>query len=77
MDERAPQVRGLAGRLCGAVDFRIGNDDDYLFQPRIYRLEGDALLLCYSDDRFQKRPVKFETREGTKLVLVTLKRQRP
>jgi uncharacterized protein (TIGR03067 family) len=42
----------------------------------IYKVEKGMLVLCYSSDG-GPAPEKFETKEGTNLVLITLKRRRP
>jgi uncharacterized protein (TIGR03067 family) len=43
--------------------------------PAIYELEGDTLRICY-DLSGAKRPAEFKTSAGTKLYLVTYKRQK-
>jgi uncharacterized protein (TIGR03067 family) len=43
--------------------------------PAIYELEGDTLRICY-DLSGVKRPTEFKTGAGTKLYLVTYKRQK-
>lgn len=41
----------------------------------IYKLDGDALVICYDfDAEGGKRPEKFESRADTKVLLVTYKR---
>ena len=40
----------------------------------IYKLDGDTLTICLSDKNSTDRPTKFESPEGTNLMLVTLKR---
>jgi uncharacterized protein (TIGR03067 family) len=42
--------------------------------PAIYEIEGDTLRICY-DLSGEKRPTKFETVAGTKLYLVTYKKE--
>src|SRR5262249_22345279 len=42
----------------------------------IYELEADTLKVCY-DLSGKGRPSKFETKEGTRLFLVTYKRAKP
>lgn len=42
--------------------------------PAIYELDGDTLRICY-DLSGAKRPTEFKTVEGTKLYLVTYRRQ--
>ena len=41
----------------------------------IYERDGDTLRICY-DLGGKKRPTEFKTREGTKLFLVTYKREK-
>jgi uncharacterized protein (TIGR03067 family) len=43
--------------------------------PAIYALKGDTLRICY-DLSGAKRPTEFKTVAGTKLYLVTYKRQK-
>jgi uncharacterized protein (TIGR03067 family) len=40
----------------------------------IYKLDGDTLTLCVSDDDGAARPTKFESPDGTRIMLMTLKR---
>jgi uncharacterized protein (TIGR03067 family) len=42
----------------------------------IYELDGDRLTVCY-DLSEKTRPTRFETKPGTKLFLVTYRRERP
>jgi len=44
--------------------------------PAIYRLDGDTLEICY-DLSGKSRPTEFKTTEGTRLFLVTYKREKP
>ena len=43
--------------------------------PAIYERDGDTLRVCY-DLSGKTRPTEFKTREGTKLFLVTYKREK-
>ena len=49
-----------------------GNDKDKK-RPGIYELDGDNLKICI-DEKGEKRPTAFATKEGDGLVLVVLKR---
>jgi len=40
----------------------------------IYKLDGDTLTLCVSDDDGAARPTRFESPDGTRVMLLTLKR---
>jgi len=40
----------------------------------IYKLDGDTLTICVSDDDGAVRPNKFESPDGTRIMLMTLKR---
>ncbi len=42
----------------------------------IYERDGDTLRICY-DLGGKSRPTEFKTREGTRLFLVTYKREKP
>jgi uncharacterized protein (TIGR03067 family) len=41
----------------------------------IYKLEGDTLTICFIHDS-DERPTSFETKEGTALTLLVLKRKK-
>jgi uncharacterized protein (TIGR03067 family) len=49
--------------------------DDQLVHG-IYKLEGDTLTICL-DESGEARPAEFESKEGTKVALVVLKRVKP
>jgi uncharacterized protein (TIGR03067 family) len=40
----------------------------------IYKLDGDTLTICLSEKGSTDRPTKFESPEGTNVMLITLKR---
>jgi uncharacterized protein (TIGR03067 family) len=40
----------------------------------IYKLDGDTLTICLSDKNSTDRPTKFESPDGTNVMLITLKR---
>ena len=40
----------------------------------IYKIDGDTLTICLSDPKSTERPTKFESPDGSKLMLFTLKR---
>jgi RNA polymerase sigma-70 factor (ECF subfamily) len=42
----------------------------------IYKLDGDALTICLPEEGAAERPTEFATREGTKVILVVLKREK-
>ena len=43
----------------------------------IYKLDGDTLTICYDHDADAvKHPEKFESKEGTTLLLITYKREK-
>jgi RNA polymerase sigma factor (sigma-70 family) len=42
----------------------------------IYKLDGDTLTLCMPEGDGAERPTEFATKEGTKVVLVVLKREK-
>jgi uncharacterized protein (TIGR03067 family) len=43
----------------------------------IYRLKGDELKICLARDPDKERPKEFESKEGSGLILSTLKRAKP
>jgi uncharacterized protein (TIGR03067 family) len=43
----------------------------------IYSLKGDELKICLPHDPDKDRPTKFESTEGSGLMCVTLKREKP
>src|SRR5262245_34376051 len=40
----------------------------------IFKIEGDTLTICLADKNSADRPTKFESPDGTNIMLVTLKR---
>jgi len=43
----------------------------------VYKIDGDAMTICYDHNReAQKHPEKFESKEGTTLLLITYKRMK-
>src|SRR5262245_41917808 len=47
-------------------------------QAGIYKLDGDTLTICMSNDpKAKEAPADFESKEGSNLVLFTLKRAKP
>ena len=43
----------------------------------IYKLDGDTFIVCYDHDADKgSRPTKFETKDGTTLLLITYKREK-
>jgi hypothetical protein len=42
----------------------------------IYKLDGDALTICMSEEEGAERPTEFATKEGAKVVLVVFKREK-
>jgi uncharacterized protein (TIGR03067 family) len=42
----------------------------------IYKLDGDRLTVCYDHDKPGDRPAKFESKEGTTLLLITYQREK-
>ncbi len=45
--------------------------------PAIYSLEGDVLKVCAGTPGVQARPTELVSKEGTKNLLITLKREKP
>lgn len=43
----------------------------------IYSLKGDELKFCWQQNPDKDRPTKFESTEGSGLMVVTLKREKP
>ncbi|HSQ55057.1 MAG TPA: TIGR03067 domain-containing protein [Gemmata sp.] len=42
----------------------------------IYKLEGDTLIICYDHDHAENRQSRFESKEGTTVLLITYKREK-
>jgi uncharacterized protein (TIGR03067 family) len=42
----------------------------------IYKLDGDTLTLCYDHEKSENRQTKFESPEGTTVLLITYKRDK-
>jgi len=42
----------------------------------IYKLDGDGLTICMHEEDGAERPTEFATKEGTKVILVVLKREK-
>ena len=42
----------------------------------IYKLDGDTLTVCYDHDKPDNRPAKFESKEGTTVLLITYQREK-
>jgi uncharacterized protein (TIGR03067 family) len=42
----------------------------------IYKIDGDTLLLCFTKGASADRPTKFESPDGSRIVLFTLKREK-
>jgi uncharacterized protein (TIGR03067 family) len=42
----------------------------------IYKLDGDTLTMCYDHDKPENRQPKFESKEGTTVLLITYKREK-
>ena len=42
----------------------------------IYKLDGDTLTMCYDHDKPENRQSKFESKEGTTVLLITYKREK-
>jgi uncharacterized protein (TIGR03067 family) len=42
----------------------------------IYKQEGDTLTMCYDHDKPENRQSKFESKEGTTVLLITYKREK-
>ena len=42
----------------------------------IYKLDGDTLTMCYDHEKSEKRQTKFESPEGTTVLLITYRREK-
>ena len=42
----------------------------------IYKLDGDTLTMCYDHEKSENRQTKFESKEGTTVLLITYKRDK-
>ena len=61
-----------AKKTPGEIDISPPKEEGTLIG--IYKIEGDTLTICLSDKGSTDRPSKFESPEGTNIMLITLKR---
>jgi uncharacterized protein (TIGR03067 family) len=57
------------------VTFSFGPNKGYQGKG-IYLIDGDTLKICHSQKRGEARPKEFSSKEGSKLVLAVLKREK-
>jgi uncharacterized protein (TIGR03067 family) len=74
----APELKGTYKLEPGKKPKEITiTSDGGKKQPSIYKLDGDSLTICMGDsDVANERPTEFATKEGSKIMLLVLKRQK-
>jgi uncharacterized protein (TIGR03067 family) len=71
-DEQTGSYKMDAKKIPGEIDISPPNEDGTL--KGIFKIDGDTLTICLSGKDETDRPTKFESPEGTNIMLVTLKR---
>jgi len=71
-DEETGSYKVDAKKNPGEIDISPPKEDGTL--KGIFKIEGDTLTICLADKDAAERPTKFESPEGTNVMLVTLKR---
>lgn len=71
-DEQTGSYKVDATKSPGEIDITPPNED----APHIgiFKSDGDTLTICLADKGSTDRPTKFESPDGTKIMLITLKR---
>jgi uncharacterized protein (TIGR03067 family) len=59
-----------------AIDLSLKVRDEVLINKGIYELDGDTLRICLATNPDASRPTKFETKQGSKTVMGTFKREK-
>jgi uncharacterized protein (TIGR03067 family) len=61
-----------AKKTPGEIDITPPKEDGT--HLAIFKIDGDTLTICLSDKGSTERPTKFESPDGSKIMLLTLKR---
>jgi len=71
-DEQTGSYKADATKSPSEIDITPPNED----APHIgiFKIDGDTLTICLADKGSTDRPTKFESPDGTKIMLITLKR---
>ncbi len=71
-DLEPAELRYTADPAASPARLDLADGEDMV--EAIYKVAGDTLTLCFSSSRADDRPARFESANGSRLVLMTFKR---